>query len=258
MDLPYLSEAWFQAAQQKLVNSAGDDLGLDQRLQFDAETSDGHVRWAVVLRNGLVEFRLGELSEADIELHHSLEHAWQVFGNELSGDDALAGYTVVEERPPGQYRGRPAPMELIERPELANLPAFPGVSLDVQYLYHRGPFGPVSWYLTFVDGQVQEMDLGTCNEPDVVIEATFLQMAQVRHGDITILDALASGAKVKGSEGALALVAGIVESPEFHAAELACGRSAFALAALGEIQADPGYGASLEELQAMTGPPVGL
>jgi len=59
-------------------------------------------------------------------------------------------------------------------------------------------------------------------------------MALVRAGEITIIDALVGG-NVEGREGALALLAGIHEDPRFHAAELATGRHAIALAAFAEL-----------------------
>lgn len=258
MKLPYLSEEWFGAAQERVAALRFAGLGLECGLQFDAESAEGHVRWAQTVRGGDVRLLLGELPDGGFELHHSLSHAWQVFNEELNGDDALAGFTVVEDRGDGRYVGPPPPMELGQRPELDELLPVPGASLDVQYEYARGPYGPVSWFMSFVDGRLQSMDLGRCPEPDVVAEATFLQLAQVRQGDISVLDALAAGARVKGSEGALALLAGILESPEFHRAELACGRSAQALAVLGEVSADPNYAATMDELRTITGPPVGL
>ena len=257
MPVPYLTDEWFDEARSCLAVLPVGGNGLQCGLQFDVELPDGHLRWHLAVRDGGLRIGLGELPDADIELHHSVQHVWQVFNEEVNADDALAGYTVVEEQAGGRYVGPAPPMELGQQRELQDLPRIPGATLDVQYEYARGPFGPVSWYMSFVDGELESMDFGRCNEPDVVADATFLQMAQVRRGDIGILEAVAGGARVKGAEGALALLAGILESPEFHRAELACGRARSVLAVLGEVSADPAFSAAMDELRSITGPPVG-
>jgi hypothetical protein len=72
-------------------------------------------------------------------------------------------------------------------------------------------------------------------------------MALVRAGEITIIEALEDGT-VDGPVGALGLLAGISEDPRFHAAELATGRHAIALAALGDLDSDEHYQQLISEL----------
>ena len=62
---------------------------------------------------------------------------------------------------------------------------------------------------------------------------TFARMVAVRDGRITILEALEGGGTVAGELGPLMLLGGMEESPELHAAELACGPSGPVLAAHG-------------------------
>ena len=88
------------------------------------------------------------------------------------------------------------------------------------------------------------MQLGRVPEPDVTVEVPFLVMAQVRRGDLSILEALEHG-RVDGKLGPLGLLAGISESPEFHRAELACGASGLALGNLGVALAGPAHQAAL-------------
>ena len=97
----------------------------------------------------------------------------------------------------------PSPVDLIEQRELDDLPTVAGADLDVLYHYVAGPFGEVHFALSFRDGRVASAVLGEVDEPDVEVVCTFLQMAQVRRGDIGILDVLAAGGQVAGSEGAL-------------------------------------------------------
>ena len=142
----------------------------------------------------------------------------------------MAVTTVVD----GAYLGPPAPLDLVGRPELSMLPSIPGATLCVQYLFRDGPFGDVMHALVFEDGQLVAQHLGKLERIDAMVEVTYRAMARVRAGEITILAAL-EGGKVAGELGPLALLAGITESKEFHAAELATGRHAIALAALGQV-----------------------
>jgi hypothetical protein len=258
MALPYLSPSWFDAA-RACVGQVSGGAGLSCRLGFVADHSGEQVCWSQVIDEGcVVEWGLGRCDDADIEVHLSLEHAWRVWSGLVDGNEALAGLTVVEERPAGRWVGPPAPMDLGEQDELTDLPVYPGASMDVQYEYSRGPFGPVEFGLSIVDGQVRAMSLGVLPAPDVRVECTFMQMARVRRGDITILDALADGARVSGEEGAIALLGGMSESPEFRTAELACGRSGLVLGVLGEIYADSDRREALLALASETGPPDGI
>ena len=59
---------------------------------------------------------------------------------------------------------------------------------------------------------------------------------------------------ISGAIGLLALLAGILERPEYEAAELASGRHGFALSVLGELWADPAWIAPLDALGGQTDP----
>jgi hypothetical protein len=167
----------------------------------------------------------------------------------LQGNEALAATTVVD----GDYIGPPAPLDLVGRAELSKLPAVPGATLGVQYVFRDGPFGDVMHGLVFEDGRLVAQQLGKLEHIDVMVEVTYRAMARRRAGEITMLEAL-EGGNVAGDLGPLALLAGIQESHEFHAAELATGRHAFALAALGQVWRTPELMQRMRDLDASLRP----
>jgi hypothetical protein len=245
--IPFLSQEWFAKA-CSLVQDVSVSHGGSCRLQFQA----GETRWFMTLADGQIRgWDLGSVDEPDVELRWRADDAWLVMARELRGDAALDATTVVAAVPDGTYIGPPAPLNLGSRVELASLPAVPGATFGVQYRYRNGPFGDVNHVLRFEDGRLAQERLGTLDGADVVVGATYRAMAQVRAGERTILEALEEGS-VTGELGPLAALAGILESPEFHAAERATGRHAFALAALGELDADPVFAAAMERLMSMS------
>lgn len=247
MSIAYLSGEWFDAARHRLEAGQPERAGLDARIQFAA----GPHRWVEVIADGrIVDWRCGELEEPDVEIRASPEAAWDAYRGAIDGTAALAAVSVGH--PGSPHPMAPSPMDLGEQPELGALPVIPAASLDVQYEYTRGPWGDVSFGLSFIDGRVDRMVLGRLPEPDVTVTCSFLQMAQVRRGDIGILDVLAAGGTVAGREGPLALLGGISESPEFRRAEMACGASGRVLAALGEVHHDRTHVAALADLAGVT------
>jgi hypothetical protein len=254
----YLSPEWFESAVEHTPRELDERPGLSCRLQFVA-SGEQEVIWTQVISDGrVVEWRLGPCPNADVEVHLTLEHAWRVWCGDVDGNEALAGMTIVEDRATGRWTGPPAPMDLDEQPELRDLPVFPGACLEVEYEYGRAPFGPVTFGLSIIDGQMDAMSLGGLSSPDVRAQGTFMQMALIRRGQMSMLDALMAGAKVAGEEGALALLLGVAESPEYKAAQQACGVSGYALAVLGEVSSDRAYGDAMAALAEVTLPPAGL
>ena len=183
-------------------------------------------------------------------LRWPVDHALAAHRREVDGTDALRLLSVAV----ADGFAPPSPMDLGCTTEISELPRLPEATLTVQYEYPDGPFGHVSFTIRFVDGGVDSMSLGRVKHADATITVPFLVMAQVRSGELSILEALGHGS-VTGDIGCLGLVAGISESPEFHRAELACGSSGLALGMLGGCLADTGYQAALEALAARTGPP---
>src|SRR5690348_14838258 len=95
------------------------------RLQFDAGT-----RWSLVVEQGrVVQFDLGDISEADAELRWSREDAFAIWRRDLRDDDAMRATTAVSSVSGGTYTGPPAPSDFAVRPELHDLPEIPGASL---------------------------------------------------------------------------------------------------------------------------------
>jgi hypothetical protein len=248
-----LSDAWFAEARALTVDLAPDrpHPGVGCRLQYDVLGAGGRRFLQVVEDGALRQWEPGELDRPDIEVRLDRDDARRIYRRELDGTGALSVTIVAERRADGDYVGPPSPMDLGEQLELADLPRLPEATLTVQYEYPAGPFGHVSFAIAFVDGRVDAMQLGRMPEPDATVEVPFRVMAQVRRGDLSILEALEHG-RVDGKLGPLGLLAGISESPEFHRAELACGASGLALGNLGATFADPAHQAALDELAKLT------
>jgi hypothetical protein len=167
----------------------------------------------------------------------------------LRGDAALARAVVTADG----YTGPPCPGDLVARPELRGLPNIPEANIVAQYTFVDGPFGDVNHVMFFEDGKVVRDQWGIVDNPDVWVRVPYEAIAYVRAGERTILDALEHGT-IGGEIGPMAMLAGILEAPEFEAAERATSRHSFALAALGHLDAEPAYAAAMEELAKQTDP----
>jgi hypothetical protein len=240
--IPFLSDAWFSRASELAAGVLFSRPDLSCRLQCQA----AHHRWVQVIEDGTItRWEPGELRNADLEIRWSVEDAYRILHREVSGTEALAATTVVHR----DYAGPPSPMDLGEQPGLANLPRLPGATVDVQYEHPAGPFGHVSYAISFVDGQIASMMLGSLDEPDAVVEVPYIAMVLVRRGELTIYEAIDQG-RIEGEIGPLALLAGLSDSPELHAAERACGPSGLVLAQLGQATSVDGFD---EAMRALTG-----
>jgi hypothetical protein len=245
--MQFLSADWFAA-----LGSVLEELALDPaaacRLNFSVDTT----RWHLCIDSGHVtSFDAGHVESADAELQWTPQDALGIVHRHVRGGEALRRTTVVVPLHDGRYVGTPAPLNLRSRPELDEMPVVPGATLKIQYHYRSGPFGDVDYLMSFADGRCIEESLGTIPDADVTIDVTYRAMALTRAGEITILDALVGG-NIEGAEGALMLVAGIREDRHYHAAELATGRHAIALAALGDLDTDERYAKFIAELDAAT------
>jgi hypothetical protein len=245
--MQFLSADWFAA-----LASGLEEITLDPqatcRLNFSTDTA----QWHLCMESGRVtSFGPGHEQSADAELQWTPRAALDIVHRHLRGGEALRRTTVCVPLLDGRYVGTPAPLNLRSRPELDEMPVVPGATLNVQYHYRSGPFGDVDYAMSFVDGRCTEESLATIPDADVTIDVTYRAMALTRAGDITIIDALVGG-NIEGAEGALMLIAGLREEPNYHAAELATGRHAIALAALGDLDADERYAKFIAELDAVT------
>jgi hypothetical protein len=232
----FLSDQWFDEATDALEEIRLERAG-SCRLNFAAEAA----RWHLEIESGRVtSFGLGHLDRADAELRWSMDDARDIVLRQLRGDQAMERTKVETLTIDGYYVGLPAPYDLRYRPELDGLPFIPGATLTVQYVFRGSPFGAVHHVLRFVDGRCVDGAVGFVADPTVTVDVTYRAMALVRAGEITILDAL-EGGRVDGPVGALGILAGITEDVHFHAAELATGRHAIALSALGALDSDERY-----------------
>jgi hypothetical protein len=247
--MQFLSEEWLAAAGDTFGRlSAGP--GSSCRLQFEA----GDTVWHLVADDGgPVELGPGEVSQPDAQLRWNLDDAQRIWQRDLVDNDALAATTVTAAWAGGEYVGLPSPMDLMGRPELDAVPLVPDATLGVEYIYRNGPFGDVTYVLEFVDGRLVDQRLDTLDDPDVGVDIAYRSMGLVRTGRLSILEAI-EHAKVTGRIGPMALLAGISESPEFHAAELATGEHVLALATLGELWAQPGVGEAMAGLTRAEAP----
>jgi hypothetical protein len=245
--IPFLSDLWFARAGQIAATLSKPRPDASCRLQYQA----AHHRWVQVIEDGrITRWEPGELLDADLEIRWSVQDAYRILHRQVTGTEALAETTVAN----GHYVGPPSPMDLGQRPELASMPRLPGATLDVQYEHPAGPFGHVSYAISFVDGQVGSMMLGKVDAPDAVVEVPYLAMVLVRLGKLSIYQALERG-RVDGQTGPLALLAGLSDSEELHAAERACGGSGLALAHLGEVTSVAEFDEAMRSLAVETAAP---
>ena len=247
--LRFLSAQWFEAARAAL-DGVETSPESSCRVQFDA---DGE-RFVLVVEAGrLVRFEAGDLDRPDVEVRFSLADAARIWRRELRDDDAIRAITVVAPVPGGTYTGPPCPADLVARSELDGVPSIPGASLLVAYTFSDGPFGVVHHWLRFENGRLVADGIGEIDGADVRVGVPYSAVPMVRSGERTIIEVL-EGGTLQGELGPLGLLAGIVEIPEFHAAELATGRHGFALAVVGELWADPVWIQALEQLAGETAP----
>lgn len=238
---------WFDTAFEH-VRDVQVSHSVVARIQFDTPGA----RWHLVIDDGRVtRWAPGDVAEPDVELRWADDTAERILRRGVRGSEALLATEVVARADGGTYVGTPAPLNLSARPEASSLPTLPGASFAAQYTYRDGPFGPVEYLLVFENGRIVDERLAAVDDPDAHVEVSYLTMARVRAGELTILEALEDG-RVRGDIGPLAALAGISESPEFHAIELATGRHALALGALGVFDADPVFAHAMVELAART------
>jgi hypothetical protein len=245
----FLADEWFEALRSG-VRAVAIAPALGCRIQFDAEGT----RFALVVESGRVaRFEPGDLGRAEVEIRCTRPDSARIWRRELRDDDAMRAVTVVAPVADGVYTGPPSPADLLGRPELAAAPLVPGASLVVAYTLAGGPFGTVRHWLRYESGKPVAEGFGDVDAADVRIGIRYREVALVRSGEHTVLDALEDGT-ISGAIGPLALLAGILESPEYEAAELASGRHGFALSVLGELWANSEWIAALDALAGQTDP----
>ena len=243
----FLSDEWFEAARE-LLDGVEVSPASSCRIQFDA---DGE-RFVLVVENGrLLRFEAGDLDRADVEVRFTLADAMSIWRRELRDDDAMRVTTVVAPVRDGTYTGPPCPADLLGRAELDGVPSIPGASLLVEYTFSEGPFGVVHHWLRFENGRPVSDGFGEIGAADVRVGVPYRAVPLVRSGERTIIEVL-EGGTLQGELGPLGLLAGILESPEFHAAELATGGHGFALAVIGELWSNPVWTEALEHLASET------
>lgn len=218
--------------------------GLGCRVQF---RSDGP-SWHLVIVDGQLEsWDLGELDDPTIVLGMSPEAAVEAHQPDADGTAVLAACTLIGS---DGSEGLPSPLDILDVPELDDLPELPGADVTIQFHLSDGPFGDVDYWWRFESGRSIASELGRAHDPDIVAWGPFDAIQRVRSGEMSLLEALSQGARVEAEEGPLMLYAGLQESPEFQTAIRGCGPCARAFGVLGTVRADPVFRAALVELSA--------
>jgi hypothetical protein len=245
----FLTDGWFGAARQLSADLPVRE-GCGWRLQLGARDGEELVLWHQVVEDGRVAaWAPGVVDHPDLEVRWPLDVARGVHRRAVSGTEALAALRIVF---PGGVEGPAPPQDIVLTDEVEALPVLVGATFTVQYEFRSGPFGDAWFWMSFVDGRVGDMAFERIADPDVEVHISYQSMAGVRAGAITILEALEDGGTVVGDVGPLMLLAGMQESPELHAAELACGPAGRVLADIGSLAATPAYGAVLGRLAEVT------
>lgn len=243
-----LSEEWLAAATERTQDLPAAPGPGEGRIQFVPD-GPGEAEWALVITAGRVEAWLpGRIPEPDVEIRWPAADVPALLGMAVSGTEATARTTIVDERRSGTYEGPPPPLDFAVA-AADRLPVLPGVDLRWQCRYVRGPFGAVDYALVFADGQLVDAPLGVLDDADVSLAVPFSAAMLLRRGEVTMLEALQEG-RITGTEGALGLLAGLLESPAYVEvmSECASGRGGLALAAWGELASHEGYRRAMREL----------
>jgi hypothetical protein len=239
----FLSDEWFAEAGACFGAVLAPDDAVTN-LQFAVDD----VTWHLGATPGEpVRFASGPGEAGAPELRWSRADALAVWRRELRGEAALAAATVTD----GAYTGPPCPGDLVSRPELQAMPEVPGATITVLYEFGNGPFGAVHHVLFFENGRITRDQWGAVDAPDVAVHVPYQAIIKVRSGEWGVLDALEHGS-IDAEIGPLAMLAGVLESPEFHEAEQATGGHSHALGGLGRLDADPEFTHASEQLAART------
>jgi hypothetical protein len=120
----FLTDAWFERA-RALVVGRGSLPGIGYRIQFVA----GGERWYQVAVDGaIVEWVRGDVDEPDLEIVMPLEIATRIHRASIDGSEALAACQV---RTPDGRSTRPMPIDIVDRPEVGDLPHQPDAGIVV-------------------------------------------------------------------------------------------------------------------------------
>lgn len=238
-----LSSAWFERARD-LVSDLPVQPGLGCRAQFRTEGAS----WHLVIDDGRVaRWDLGEIDDPTIVVRMPLDAAAEACQPDADGTAVLAACTLIGS---DGTEGLPSPLDILDVPELDELPVLPGADVTIQFHLSDGPFGDVDYWWRFESGRSVASELGTAHDPDIVAWGPFDAIQRVRSGEMSLLEALSQGARVEAEEGPLMLYAGLQESPEFQTAIRGCGPCGRVFGVLGTVRADPVFQAALVELSA--------
>lgn len=244
----FLSEEWIAGADQRCASLPAPD-GPEARLMFTIAEPERR-QFAQVISPRGVHWFAGDIARPDVEIQWTLEAALNIMGGDWDGNAATAATIILEEREDGPYVGPPPPVDLEPHSELfEQVPRVAGATVLLACEIGGGPFGTTYSLLSYVDGQLEGVRLGAVECADVAISMPFRKLLLLRQGRINILEAVEDG-RLGGSQGALAVLAGIVENTEYQRAmkASASGPGVEALAVMGEVSGQPAYQRAMNDL----------
>jgi hypothetical protein len=253
--IEFLSDEWFDRA-AACTGEVTLSPSLAATLRYHS-TSGGETRsWTQIVADGKVAWSTRPCDRVDVEICWSAEDAFAILSGRRADNRAIAAMTIAELRPDGAYVGPPPPFDLAARPELDDMPLVPGADIDVALEYRTAPFGVIDFRMCFRSGRLAELSPQLLERPDAALALEFRNVMRWQRGELGLLQMLESG-EVVGSEGALGLLGGIVESEEYERALRAssAGSAPLALATLGELTHQPEYAAAMRALCEETMPP---
>lgn len=217
-------------------------------------TEPAGVQFAQVISPRGVHWFVGDIAQPHVEIQWTLEAAFNIMRKDWDGNAATAATTILEDREDGPYVGVPPPVDLEPHSKLfEQVPRVAGATVLLACEVSSGPFGTTHFTLNYVDGQLTEVRLGAVDAADIATSMPFRQLMLLRQGRINVLEAVEHG-RIGGTQGALGVMAGIVENPEYKRAmkAAASGPGAEALATLGEVGDQPGYRRAMNDLFSKT------
>jgi hypothetical protein len=252
----FLSASWFDEVNESLRTVS---VEPDARcsVAFSVDRGSEPVRWTEVVGGGSVEWQVGDAADADVEVRWpSTSVAFAILAGNAANEHVLASTTIAEQRADARYEGPLPPFDLGSRPEIERLPYVRDATLRLTLEHPFAPLGTMYLTTWFEEGRFVRMTPTVEPDADVAVSCPWRDVILMRQQKITIVDAVSHG-KIGGSQGALTLLAGILEHPAYRSAQAACatGPGSDALATRGEIAATDAYRAALDALFAETVPP---
>ena len=98
----------------------------------------------------------------------------------------------------------------------ADQPERPGASAKMQYVVTGGPDGDVSYYWVLENGKLLESKVGTLDDAEVTLTATWPDAVRIAEGELDVNAAFMQGrVKVTGNMAKLMALLPLTNAPEY-------------------------------------------